>query len=147
VAEEHLTEAVNLHQQLRQALEATKGELGLGRLLIRRGLHRDGIAYLRPIRHKFLKHSLAEEAGLCGLEMVEGMFLAGEPERAEPLARTIMNEFLAAGLSSRAVAALGYLSEAIATRRASAGMAAKIREYVLSLRKTPEREFTEELRS
>jgi tetratricopeptide (TPR) repeat protein len=133
VAEEHLTEAVALHQRLRRPLEVTKCEQGLGRLLIRRGSYHDGIALLRSVRHKLLMHSLAEEAGLCGLDIVGGMILAGEPERAEPLARTIMNEFLAAGLDFRAVAALGYLSEAIAIRRASAEMANDIREFVKEL--------------
>jgi tetratricopeptide (TPR) repeat protein len=140
-AESHLTNAVRLHEQLRQPLEAAKGELGLGRLLIHRGFHDRGVDHLREIRHRFLRHSLPEEAGLCGLDMVQGMLLAGEPEPAERLARTIANEFLVAGLSSRAVTALGYLSEAIATRKASAEMAAEVREYVLSLRTTPEREF------
>ena len=43
--------------------------------------------------------------------------------------------------------ALGYLSEAIATRQASAKMAAEVREYVLSLRTTPERELPPLLQS
>jgi len=146
-AEHHLTTTVNIHKQLRQPLDSARAEQGLGRLLMRRGLHHDGVAHLRPVRHQFLKHSLAEEAGLCGLDMVEGMLLAGEPAKAETLARTITNEFLAAGLSSRAVTALGYLSEAISTRQASAETAAEVREYVLSLRTTPERELPSLLQS
>lgn len=146
-AEYHLTVTVNIHKQLRQPLDAARAEQGRGRLLVRRGLYHDGVAHLRPVRHQFLKHSLAEEAGLCGLDMVEGMLLAEELETAETLARTITNEFLAAGLSSRAVTALGYLSEAISTSRASAEMAAEVREYVLSLRTTPERELPSLLQS
>jgi tetratricopeptide (TPR) repeat protein len=141
-AEDNLVKAIGLHQQLGQAVEVVKGELGRGRLLIRRGDHQSGIAHLRPVRHQFLRHSLAEEAGLCGLDMVEGMLLAGEPAQAESLARTIMNEFLAANMNTRAITALGYLTEAIASRKASSGMAVQVREYVLSLRTAPEREFT-----
>ncbi|HYQ82611.1 MAG TPA: tetratricopeptide repeat protein [Rubrobacter sp.] len=140
-AEDNLTKAIALYTEIRQPIEAVKGELGRGRLLIRRGLYAQGIAYLRPVRHRFLKHSLAEEAGICGLDMVEGMLQLGKTTDAENLARTIMNEFLAASLNARAITALGYLSEAIASRKASPRMATGIREYVLSLRTTPEREF------
>ena len=83
-----------------------------------------------------------EEAGLCGLQIIGAFLDSGQPENAEALARTILNEFLAASLSARAVTALGYLSEAIATREATSSLAADIREYVLSLRRVPEREFS-----
>ncbi|HEX8253355.1 MAG TPA: hypothetical protein VF846_09425 [Thermoanaerobaculia bacterium] len=141
-AEANLTRAANLFQQLNQPLEALKPQLGHGRLLIRRGRYTEAIAHLRKVRHQFLRNSLAEEAGLCGLEMVEGMLLLGRHEDAETLARTIMSEFLAADLSTRAIEALGYLSEAIASSKASPKMANDVREYVVSLRTFPERAFT-----
>jgi len=141
-AEYHLSRAITLYRSLRQPIEALKGELGRGRLLIRRGLHQEGVAALRKVRHQFLKSSLAEEAGICGLEMVEGMLRLFLFQEAETLARTIMSEFLAAHLNARAIEALGHLSEAIAMKQASPDMAIQVREYVLSLRTTPEREYT-----
>jgi tetratricopeptide (TPR) repeat protein len=109
-AEANLGKAVRFHHQIEQPLEIAKDEAGRGRLFVRRGAYRMGIEHLRPVRHQFLRYSLAEEAGLTGLDMVEGMLLAGHEEEAELLSRTIMSEFLAAGLNVRAVTARGHLA-------------------------------------
>lgn len=141
-AEENLLIAVRLSKAHGSPLVAVRVEFARGRLLIRRGLPEKGIKHLRPVRHQFLKHSLAEEAGICGLDMVEGMLLLGQNQQAESLARTIINEFLAASLNTRAITALGYLAEAIAANKATPKHAVQVKEYVLSLRTEPEREFT-----
>lgn len=140
-AETNLRKAITLHRKIGQPVDAVRGEHGRGMLLIRRGRLPEGIAQLRAVRHEYLKASLAEEAGLCGLEIVGAFLQLGKAENAEALARTIMNEFLAASLNDRAVTALGYLSEAIAARKAPVSLAADVRQYVLSLRREPEREF------
>lgn len=97
--------------------------------------------YLRPVRRGFLRSGLAEEAGICGLEMVEGLLALTHAAPAETLARTIVSEFMAASLSSRAIGALGYLTEAIAARNASTQLVTEVREYIVSLRTSPERDF------
>jgi tetratricopeptide (TPR) repeat protein len=140
-AEISLAHAAQLHRSNGEPLQAAKAEFGIGRIFIRRGLRRPGLTHLRKIRHQFLRHSLAEEAGICGLEMVEAFLLEEQPEAAEHLARTIISEFLAAGLNTRAITALGYLSEAIATRSAEPKHVSQVREYILSLQTAPEREF------
>ena len=142
-AEDNLQKAITLHNELGQTLDALKGEHGRGRLLIRQGYPRRGLAVLRPVRHQYLKHSLAEEAGLCGFEMVGALLMLDEFEKAERLARTIMNEFLAAAMNARALTALGYLTEAIVSRKASPTLVDEVYDYVLSLRTKPEREFTQ----
>lgn len=141
-AEDNLAKAIQLHTELDQPLDAVKGDHGRGILLLRQGNAKNAFAVLRPVRHQYLKHSLAEEAGLAGLLMVEALLLESEAEKAERLARTIMNEFLAASLNTRAMTALGYLTEAIANRKASPKHASHVYQYVLSLRTEPEREFT-----
>ncbi|HEX9986054.1 MAG TPA: hypothetical protein VGF69_22525 [Thermoanaerobaculia bacterium] len=127
--------------ELGQPIELARAEYDRGRLLLRKGLYAQAVEHLRAVRHRFLIHSLAEEAGLCGLEMVEGLLMLARADEAERLARTIMSEFLAASLNSRAITALGYLTEAIEARNATPRTAMRVREYVLSLRTSPEREF------
>lgn len=144
-AEQNLTSAIALHKELGQVVNVAKDEYARGILLLRQGLLREATEHLRPARHQFLKHNLIEEAGLCGLHMVETYLALGEADRAERLARTIMREFLAASLSTRAITALGYLSEAIASREVSPRLATNVREYVVSLRLSPEREFQPQL--
>lgn len=140
-AEANLLRSISLHRELGQTLQMLKSEMGRGRLFLRRGDFALAVSHLRPVRREFIRKSLAEEAGLCGLEIVEALLMLGRAAEAENLARKIMHEFVTAALSTRAVAALGYLSEAIASKRASAKTASDVREYVISLRTTPERDF------
>lgn len=140
-AETYLTRAVVLFSDLGQPLQAAKAELGRGRIFIRTGRVDRGIAHLRAIRAQFLLGGLIEEAGLCGLEIVDGLLLRDDAREAVALSRRIIAEFTAASLSKRAIHALGYLQEAIATRRASSTTVANVRDYIISLRTSPEREF------
>jgi len=140
-AEANLSRAIELLHALGQPLQAAKAELGRGRMLVRKGEIQRGISHLQPIRADFLRHEMTEEAGLCGLEVVEALLLDGAAEKAEALARDITGEFTAAGLNTRAITALAYLREAIAARRASVSLVTTVREYIVSLRTSPEREF------
>ena len=140
-AEMNLNRSITFNEQSAQSIEAVKGRAALGRLMIRRGDTAKGIAYLRPVRREFLRHGLIEEAGICGLEIVEGMLVLGNASGAERLSRQILAEFSNAGLNKRAITALGYLHEAIAAARASTALVSKVREYIVSLRVSPERDF------
>lgn len=140
-AEVTLAYALKLYRDLGESIHVIKAELGRGRLFLRRGQLNLAHRHLRRVRRDFLHHSLTEEAGLCGLDIVETLLLLDRAGEAEILARKIVREFTAAALNTRAITALGYLTEAIATRSASARMVTHVREYVLSLRTTPEREF------
>lgn len=140
-AETHLVQSIKLNRQLSQHVEATRGQYAFGRLLIRRGDSERATTYLRPVRRQFLENGLIEEAGLCGLAIVEGMLNLGNYSAAETLARKIIAEFTSAGLSKRAITALGFLQEAIAASKASAALVTDVREYIVSLRTNPERDF------
>jgi tetratricopeptide (TPR) repeat protein len=140
-AEVHLLESIDLHRELVQPIEALKSDAVRGRLFLRIGDPDRAIRHLRPIRRDFLRNSLIEEAGICGLEITEALLVLERAAEAENLARKIVDEFVNASLNTRAVTALGYLTEAIAARKASASLVNDVREYVLSLRSSPEREF------
>jgi tetratricopeptide (TPR) repeat protein len=142
VAESNLNRAIALLRELGQPLQALKSELGRGRMWVHSGRIDRGIAHLLATRAEFLRGGLVEEAGICGLEAVQGLLLRGDAADAATLARQIMSEFTAAALSKRAISALGHLEEAIAARRASTSTVAQVRDYILSLRTSPEREFT-----
>lgn len=140
-AEVHLSRAIELFHEIGQPMQAAKAELGRGRLLVRQAQIARGIAHLRAVRGDFLRHEMIEEAGLCGLEIAEALLIRDGAAEAEALARQIIVDFTAAGLNIRAITALGYLSEAIRARKASTAMVTQIREYIVSLRTAPEREF------
>lgn len=140
-ADRHLTRAIELFEAIGETMQAAKAELGRGRLLVRSGRVERGIAHLHATRATFLRNGMAEEAGLCGLDIVEGLLLRNRYTEAEAQARQIISEFTAASLNTRAISALGYLSEAIASKKASASLVIGVRDYIVSLRTTPEREF------
>jgi tetratricopeptide (TPR) repeat protein len=140
-AEANLEEAAALNRRLGKPVEVLKIELGRGRLLVRRGDFRLATFHLGPVRRRFLALSMPEEAGLCGLDIVEALLALSGFTEAEALARTLVREFMAAHLNTRAITALGYLAEAIASRRASTRLVTDVREYIVSLRTDPERDF------
>ncbi|HYO77129.1 MAG TPA: hypothetical protein VE010_11755, partial [Thermoanaerobaculia bacterium] len=61
---------------------------------------------------------------------------------ASELAASIVQEFAAARLSRRAVAAVAYLNEAIAASRATAETVRDVHAYITALRSDPTRDFT-----
>lgn len=140
-AEANLDRALTINRQLGRTVEIMKVELGRGRLFIRTGKHQKAIDHLRPVRRQFLAARMSEEAGLCGLEVVDAMLALGKISQAESLARRIVAEFTKAGLSARAITALGYLTETIANRTVPRDLVTQVQEYIVSLRTAPEREF------
>jgi tetratricopeptide (TPR) repeat protein len=140
-ADSNLRHAIALYRQVGQPMVILKVELGRGRLFIRRGEPAHSIAHLRPVRRDFLRNGMHEEAGICGLEIVEAFLLLGRASEAETLARKIVREFTLAELNKRAIIALSYLTETIITRQAQPSLVSQVREYILSLRVKPEREF------
>jgi tetratricopeptide (TPR) repeat protein len=140
-AEKHLAYAIEILRSLGEPLRVARAELARGRLIVRRGEIDRGIAHLRATRDQFLRHRLVEEAGLCALDVVEALLTRGAALEAEQLARTVVAEFTSAQLSTRAITALGYLTEAISARKASPATAANVRQYIDALRSEPERVF------
>lgn len=117
-AEENLAYAIQLFRELGKPIYVLRAEISRGRLDIRRGEPEEGISRLRLVRLDFLRQSMHEEAGICGLEMIQAFLLLDQLGEAETLARTIISELTLAGLNARAITALDYLSEAIAARDA-----------------------------
>jgi tetratricopeptide (TPR) repeat protein len=140
-AEANLDQALTLNQQLGKPVEIMKVELGRGRLLASTGKHQKAIDQLRPVRRQFFAAGMSEEAGLCGLEVVDAMLALRKVSQAESLARRIIAEFTRAGLNTRAITALGYLTAAIANRNVPRNLVTQVQEYIVSLRTTPERDF------
>jgi tetratricopeptide (TPR) repeat protein len=133
--------SLSLFTELGQQVSVLKAQAGQGRLLARSGDLKGGIDLFKTIRRSFLSRGMHEEAGLSGLEIVEAYLVLNHASQAETLARKLVGEFTLAGLSKRAITALGYLTEAIAAKKAEPSLAAEVREYIVSLRTNPERDF------
>jgi tetratricopeptide (TPR) repeat protein len=140
-AGEHLGEAAALFNRLGRPLKVAMTQLARARMLVRQGNIEEGLAQLHSARGQFLSRNLVEEAGLCGLDIVEAHLSRGAAIEAEAFARQIVREFTAAQLNTRAITALQYLSEAVAMRNASVATVGNVREFIHSLRQKPDAEF------
>lgn len=138
---EHFKEAERRHQELDWTVDALRAAYGSGSALLRLGKIEAAIERLNFARVHFLQHSLIEEAGLSGLEIVEAQMIRCELEEAQTLAATIVNEFTHAGLNRRAVAALAYLNDTIAASSATPEVVRNVHAYISALQFDPTREF------
>jgi tetratricopeptide (TPR) repeat protein len=140
-ADDAFAYATTLFSELDQPVNALIVETGRGRMYIRSGQSSLGIAHLRPIRRQLLGYGLYEEAGVAGLEIVEGLIEQRRYSAGESLARKIVSEFELAGLNKRAVEALTFLTKILESKTASAKDIRDVGQYIVSLRTNPERDF------
>jgi tetratricopeptide (TPR) repeat protein len=133
-AESNLAESIRLYmKELGHPIEVFRAQTGYGWLLIRMGQIEQAIEDLKPIRRAFLGQAMPEEAGICALEIIEGYLTRKKHDAAERLARQVIQEFSRAKLNKRAITALGYLSRALAAKKASVPLVHNVRAYILSL--------------
>jgi tetratricopeptide (TPR) repeat protein len=137
----HFTAAAKSYAQLGWQLEAVRASYGTGSAMLRLGRMDDALIELASAREQFLARDLVEEAGLCGLELVEAHLLTGNTDEACDLASTIVGEFTAASLNRRAVAAIASLKDAIAASSATPETVRSVQMYVASLRTNPDCEL------
>jgi len=107
----HFSNGIALFVDIGAHAEATRAERGAGRMLLGKGQINSGLAYLRNARRAFIDRGLAEEAALCGLEIVEVLVRRGDTDEARNLTHQVYEEVTTAGLGHRAVAAVARLNE------------------------------------
>ncbi|HEY4643045.1 MAG TPA: tetratricopeptide repeat protein [Thermoanaerobaculia bacterium] len=137
----HLSQATAAFTELGRTFEAIRTEMTFGRLLVNRGAVAMGMQRLHDARRSFLMHEMVEDAGMCGLELVELYLISEDVAEAVRLAREIAQQFLTAGLNERAQVALGYLNEALTAHLPSIETVRHVRSYIAALRDDPTREF------
>jgi len=137
----HLGQAIAAFTELGRTFEAIRSEMTFGRLLVTRGSVTMGIQRLHDARRSFLMHDMVEDAGICGLELVEAYLVSESPGEATRLAREIAQQFLAAGLNERALLALGHLDRALQKSSTAIETVRHVRGYIDALRDDPTREF------
>lgn len=131
---DHFTYAMDASRQLNWPLEVVRTSYGVGAALLRLNRIDEAIATLTNARERFLAHELIEEAGLCGLELVEAYLVARRADEARSLASRIVWEFTNAALNRRAISAIASLNDAIEACNATPETARSVQAYVASLR-------------
>ncbi|HKR64234.1 MAG TPA: hypothetical protein VJZ00_10935 [Thermoanaerobaculia bacterium] len=139
---EHFTSAMERFGKLDWELECVRASYGAGCALLRLGRLDEAIEKLDAARERFTARALVEEAGLSGLEIVEALLLREEVDDARALAAKLVQEFTAARLNRRAVAALAYLHDAMTASSATPEIVRSVHAYISALRIDPTREFS-----
>lgn len=137
----HFTRAGECFRLFGAAIEVLRADYGKGHALLRRGEIDAALMQLQVTRDRLLDHEMTEEAGLCGLDLIEARLIRGEAAEAKRLATRLVREFVAASLNRRAIAALAYLNEAIAADDTPTETVRSIAAYISKLRVDPTREF------
>ncbi|HEX6159923.1 MAG TPA: hypothetical protein VF111_07140 [Thermoanaerobaculia bacterium] len=141
LALDRFAEAQRRWTALGRPIDAVRMQYGIGAALVRLAQLDTAVAQLTQARSALLRFGVIEEAGLAGLELLEALLLQDRAAEAKRLATRIVREFVAANLNRRAVAALAYLNEAIASTRATPEIVRSVSSYVVSLRHDPTRDF------
>lgn len=136
IAALHFTEAMRHFRALGDLTNALRVDLGFARMLVKRGDMVAGLGRLEGVRASFLHHQMVEEAGLCGLDIVEALLESDRKAEARRLAAEIRNDFA----NERALSALEYLEARIEAHDAAA-VVRHVHGYIESLRSDPQREF------
>jgi tetratricopeptide (TPR) repeat protein len=137
----HFRQAMTYCLQLGWDIDRIRLEYGLGASLLRLAEVDKALRILQAARQKFLANHLPEEAGLCGLEMIEAHILRDEHAEARQLAVSLVQEFTDAGLNRRAIAALAHLKATLEESTVSREVVRSVSTYIVALRHDPAREF------
>jgi len=130
----HFSNGIAIFNDLGSHAEATRAERGAGRVLVAKGQISAGLAYLQKARRAFADSGMAEDAVLCGVEIIEVLIQRGDNVPASELANQVSEEVAAAGLGERAIAAFARLQESLTEGRADAALRVHdVHEYLKSL--------------
>ncbi len=130
----HFSEAIAKFTDLGFKAEVPRTERGAGLILVGRGQIASGLAHLRAARRDFTAAGMVEEAGLCALNIAAVLVDRAEGSEARGLTQNVIDEFTAAELDERAIAAVVRLRDAIDVDGATAETVRNVHAFVESLR-------------
>jgi tetratricopeptide (TPR) repeat protein len=129
----HFSKAVARFTDLGFTTEVARTERGAGLILVARGQITSGLARLREARRHFTMDGMVKEAGLCALNIVAVLMERGDQRAAKALAQEVIDQFVAARISGRAINAVAELRDAIEVDDATAETVRTVHAFVENL--------------
>jgi tetratricopeptide (TPR) repeat protein len=96
---------------------------------------------LRRLRESFLRQGMPEEAGLVGLDIVDGLVATGAGGEAIELTERIISEFREADLAIAAIRAVDYLRDLLPVTKNARKVVQSVRSFVEKHRLAPGHQF------
>ena len=130
---------LSIQEDLGNRLEAARVRWNIGQTLAAAGQIDEAEKTLRSARSEFERHEVHGDAALISVNLAEVLLAKNEFGPAEAFCRSAMAYFQSVELpyTSKALAALSYLREAVEQRKASAAVAEAVRRYVSRLPQQP----------
>lgn len=110
----------------------------LANVLLKTGEFPKAVVLLGRLRDSFLARQLPEDAGLVGLDLVEGLIAMERVEEARALTEQVVNEFRRAQLNAQAIRALAYLRDLLPRSPQPRRAVRHVRSYLEKLQSEPE---------
>jgi len=129
----HFSESIARFTDLGLRAEVPRTNLGAALVLIGKSQVDSGLARLEAARHEFIALGMMGEAGLCALRIIEVLIDRGDTQQARTLTGTVIGEFEAAGLDTRAVQAVAGLQSSIDADGATGEAVRTVHEFVQRL--------------
>jgi tetratricopeptide (TPR) repeat protein len=129
----HFSQSIAKFTDLGFAAELARTGRGAGAVLIGKGQFELGCDRLHQARTAFANLQMPEEAGLCALRIIEAMVEREQTDEARALAATVIDEFTAAALDTRAIDAVIHLRKSLDADGATAEAVRTVHALVQSL--------------
>ncbi|MGZ7032563.1 MAG: tetratricopeptide repeat protein, partial [Thermoanaerobaculia bacterium] len=131
--------ALGIFEEVGNEPEAARVRWNIAGVLAQTGNIVEAEKRYRTVRAEFQSHGMLRDVAVLDLSLAEIALAQGRFEEAEPLCRNVIAFFesITAPYSSKALAALSYLREAVEQRKASATVAEAVRRYVSRLPQQP----------
>ncbi|MEA2570639.1 MAG: hypothetical protein QOI24_2640 [Acidobacteriota bacterium] len=142
-AAEFFQKALALYDHFGMVLERTRTAWSLARLAIRQGHRANGMLRLRAALDMFLAHGSMSDAGLVALYLAEELLREGRITEVLKLCEDLGDRFTAAGLETRAAAAVRFMQIATSRGVATPKVFEHARRYFRRLSEQPELPFIE----
>jgi tetratricopeptide (TPR) repeat protein len=129
----HFSESIAKFTDLGSVSELARTGRGAAAVLIGKGRFDLGCERLHQARTAFAKLRMPEESGLCALRIIEALVDRGENDKARDLADSVINEFTASIVDTRAIDAVVRLRNSLDADGATAEAVRTVHAFVETL--------------
>lgn len=137
-ANEHLSLALRIYDDIGVSTEATRTRWSLARLAAARGDFPDALTRFGAVRDEFRRQGITIDEALVALDMADLLLTTGDTDAARGIAAELFKTFRAAGMVTSALTALGFLNEAAVRGKLTPRVVQHVRTFLERAQRQPE---------
>ena len=137
----HLHKARAVLADLGMTGEVNRTDWALATTILETGDYARAIEILRVVRNTFLSLSMAQEAGLVGLDLADSLIAAARMSEAREIVEASLAQFIAAKQNQNAITAVAYLRDILPTASSPRKAVDHVKKYLKRLSFEPAQIF------